>query len=128
MERLTEKLPDGRVVLRHHKHYSEVYSPKHGHFIEGEAIDRLAEYETLEKQGMLLKLPCAVGTQIYVIETHLGGGRVPDWKEISDKYFFHPDMLVDRNFMTGNTIFGKNAFLTREEAEAALKKIQEGVK
>lgn len=35
----------------------------------GKAVDKLAEYEDLEEQGKLLKLPCAVGDRIYRIDT-----------------------------------------------------------
>ncbi len=32
-----------------------------------ELVERLAEYEDLEEQGKLLKLPCAVGDTVYVL-------------------------------------------------------------
>lgn len=32
-----------------------------------EAIDKLAEYEDLEEQGLLIRLPCKVGDVLYVI-------------------------------------------------------------
>ncbi len=41
MERLTEKLADGRNVLK--ENYAYVTNPKHGSFIEGKAVDKLAE-------------------------------------------------------------------------------------
>lgn len=34
---------------------------------KGKAIDKLAEYEDLEEQSKLLKLPCAVGDTVYVL-------------------------------------------------------------
>lgn len=54
MERLTEKLPDGRVILKNH--YTVIRSNRIGSFIEGEAVDKLAEYEDAEEQGLLLRL------------------------------------------------------------------------
>lgn len=38
-----------------------------GRFFEGEAVDKLAEYEDLEEQGKLLTLPCKVGDTVYVL-------------------------------------------------------------
>ena len=84
----------------------------------GEPIEKLAEYEDLEEQGKLLKLPCAVGDTVYAIEvdeenfTHFHCPR-----KISE-YKFNLQML----YLLG--MFGKCIFLTREEAEAALKKLE----
>ena len=78
----------------------------------------LKEYEDLEEQGKLLKLPCAVGDTVYAIEvdeenfTHFHCPR-----KISE-YKFNLQML----YLLG--MFGKCIFLTREEAEAALKKLE----
>ncbi len=75
---------------------------------------KLAEYEDLEEQGLLLKLPCKVGDIVYVI--------VEEFEEMYDSnsnYYciyeekFHPYMLED---------IGKYVFLTKEEAEEALRK------
>ena len=34
-----------------------------------EALDKLADYENLEEQGLLVKLPCKVGDTLYRIDT-----------------------------------------------------------
>lgn len=34
---------------------------------KGKAVDKLAEYEDLEEQNRLIKLPCAVGDTVYVL-------------------------------------------------------------
>ncbi len=73
MERFTEKLPDGRMVLKEYKHYSEVFSPKYGNFIEGEAVDRLAEYENLEEQEKLLRPPYFAKEIEHAIVTNCDG-------------------------------------------------------
>lgn len=67
MERLTEKLPDGRNIIR--GHHDEIFNPKYGHFIAGEAVDKLSEYEDVEEQVLLLRLPCKVGDTVYAICT-----------------------------------------------------------
>ncbi len=77
---------------------------------------KLAEYETLEEQGKLLKLPCAVGDTVYVLRLDntayiMNNEKV--WEIVEDKFeIFHFDSI------------GKTVFLTREEAEAALKELE----
>lgn len=78
-----------------------------------EDVDRWEEYKTLEEQGKLLKLPCAVGDTVWCMQIHSGGGRVPDWGEIFQSEF-SVAMYDD---------LGKNVFPTREAAEAALKEL-----
>lgn len=60
MERLTYRgsetmTEDGLIIPS----YSD-YSPRR-------IIERLAEYEDLEEQGLLLRLPCKVGDTVYII-------------------------------------------------------------
>ena len=69
-------------------------------------LEKLAEYEDLEEQGRLSKLPCKVGDDVYYI---LG---IPNKTPSAiDKCTFE---LSDINKI------GKTLFLTREEAEAEL--------
>lgn len=73
-------------------------------------LEKLAEYEDLEEQGRLPKLPCKVGDNVYYI---LG---IPNKTPcVIDKYTFE---LSDINKI------GKTLFLTREEAEAKLKELR----
>lgn len=73
-------------------------------------IDKLAEYEGLEEQGRLVKLPCKVGDSIYsVIEDGL---TIIELK-------FSLDFYVRRK----NDI-GKTVFLTKSAAEAKLKELR----
>ncbi|MBD5543773.1 MAG: hypothetical protein HDR01_05915 [Lachnospiraceae bacterium] len=80
------------------------------------ALEKLAEYEDLEEQGKLLKLPCAVGDTIYEIYSdNIKEHKVDEvsthsiW--IDNMYFDHADI-------------GQNIFLTQEEAQAALSELQ----
>ena len=70
------------------------------------AFDKLAEYEDLEEQGLLLKLPCKVGDTVYLIKSD--GKVVP---RTADMQFL--GVLWDD--------YGKKWFLTQEEAEEKLK-------
>lgn len=38
-----------------------------GEFEATACVEKLAEYENLEQQGLLVKLPCAVGTTLYAV-------------------------------------------------------------
>ena len=72
---------------------------------------KLKEYEDLEEQGRLIKLPCKVGDDVYYI---LG---IPNKTPCTiDKCTFE---LSDINKI------GKTLFLTREEAEAKLKETED---
>lgn len=97
------------------------------------AFEKLAEYEDLEEQGKLLKLPCAVGDKIYYLTgtpNSLGKGefdRVGESKAVG--FYVNEDGLMirlDYNWHGNHGtygFFGKTIFLTREEAEAALKEL-----
>lgn len=75
------------------------------------AIKELAKYEDAEEQGLLLRLPCKVGTDVYYI---LG---IPNETPCTiDSCVFE---LSDVHKI------GESLFLTREEAEAKLKEMEE---
>lgn len=94
-------------------------------------IEKLADYEDLEEQGKLLKLPCAVGDMVYTNHS------VQGW------YFKRKDLpykakvvyigisnginnYINVDFGNGHMLqfkcsdIGKTVFLTRTEAEQAL--------
>ena len=77
-----------------------------------DALEKLAEYEDLEEQGRLIRIPCKVGDSIYsVIEDGL---TIIELK-------FSLDFYVRRK----NDI-GKTVFLTKSEAEVKLKELRGG--
>lgn len=75
-----------------------------------ELHERLRRNEELEEQGLLLKLPCEVGTTVYCIMTSIKGT--------------HPMIFTQRFNYNMIECFGKAVFLTQAEAEEALKKIE----
>lgn len=84
-------------------------------------VEKLAEYEDLEEQGRLLRLPCKVGSNIYRITDD--GIDVAECREITvaDK-----EMYIESNTFCDWISFdeiGKTVFLT--EAEAKLKELEE---
>ena len=74
-----------------------------------EKCEEVAEYQKLEEQGLLLRLPCKLGTKVYRIFED----EIDEW-EMSKGIAYR----VSEDF-------GKTVFLTREEAEQALKQIGE---
>lgn len=99
-----------------------------------DALEKLADYEDLEEQGRLLKLPCKVGDTIYAV-----GEIVKEYKVLSVSY--HSNKPTNRSEVCIETLpvngsrvvvafydkeFGKNVFLTKSEAEAKLKELRGG--
>lgn len=73
------------------------------------AYKKLAEYEDAEEQGLLLRLPCKVGDTVYLIKSD--GKAVP---RTADMQFL--------GVLWGD--YGKEWFLTPEEAEQKLKEME----
>lgn len=101
-----------------------------------DVIDKLADYEDLEEQGRLIKLPCKMGDKIFL--DFAGFGKDIDEFTVKD---FHLDCFEDGEVilfcdyesddkaLTGQidvTNFGKTVFLTKSEAEAKLKEFGGG--
>ena len=77
-----------------------------------EYLRKLKDYEDLEKQGRLIKLPCKIGDDIYYI---LG---IPNETPCTiDKCVFELSDIND---------IGKTLFLTKSEAEAKLEELRGG--
>lgn len=89
-------------------------------------LEKLADYEDLEEQDLLVRLPCKVGDDLYCIvngevkklKVHSFG--VSDF-EITDIEFKYVDGFKIVRFV-GEV--GKTVFLTLEEAEKKLEEIQ----
>ena len=151
MERLTERFSDGTPFIP-----NRVLQLTNG---MQSVISKLAEYEDAEEQGLLIKLPCAEGTTVYIIdnntdacadcryfesgyccEDYCGNKNVKD--EDGHSYPSYPQYsdnpLCEKHFLEvaerkseldwiyrNRKIFGKSVFLTKEEAEQALKQMGE---
>ena len=84
--------------------------------------DKLAEYEDLEEQGKLLKLPCAVGDILYYPYINEDGERKIEELEVADvsaKLYQKQDGAWD-----SLEEIGEEVFLTRPEAEAKLAEME----
>lgn len=88
-----------------------------------QAIDRLAEYEDMEEQGLLVRLPCKIGATVYRFQRYFNDATLKSEikikpcvvESVSTKCIITTDHMV---MLFSN--FGKTVFLTREEAEKAL--------
>ena len=85
-------------------------------------VDQWEEFKGLEEQGKLLKLPCAVGDTVYTIYSDEDGSFIeePKVEEVSTHRIWIDSMYFDYSDI------GKTIFLTKEAAEAALKKREAG--
>ena len=88
---------------------------------------KLKNYKDLEKQGLLLRLPVKVGDTVYairygeendfiVVET-----KIIEIRQNVNGIFFEP--LISRKAYKIDD-FGKEVFLTKEEAEQKLKEME----
>lgn len=134
MERLTERMenaPDGE---------SNVWVKNHDYI---KASEKLAEYEDLEEQALLVRLPCKAGDTVWVVTSPI---NVFDY----DKYDGDAEYEVYESFLSSVSYyasgeqfriyakvtnsfiaayfrecdFGESIFFTREEAEKKLEEIQ----
>lgn len=148
MDRLTRKSDTSDMVWFidcEHKGYTESgYAEREPCEMDAHharlAIAKLAEYEGLEEQGKLLKLPCAVGDIIWDIDFgrpcgyevtgfSFGSLNDDDWEEEKalDKvvvYYTNSNGSITGTFAVSE--IGKSVFLIKEEAEAALKELERG--
>lgn len=89
-----------------------------------QAIERLAEYEDMEEQGLLVRLPCRIGATVYRFQRYFNDATLKSEikikpcvvESVSTKCIITTDHMV---MLFSN--FGKTVFLTCEEAEKALK-------
>ena len=101
------------------------------------ALNRLAEYEDLEEQGRIVRLPCAVGDEVYRVSKGAEEPVIP--MEVimigilSLKAGGFLAQVTCRDSNNGTAIhylsweFGKSVFFSEEEAEAAYyKRLAEG--
>ena len=99
-------------------------------------VEKLAEYEDLEEQGLLLRLPCKVGCAVYCIYERYT--KCSENEQEFDEYSCqgceclecdsHKELYVQSQkaysldwIVSNLKRFGKTVFLTQEEAEQKLK-------
>ena len=82
-----------------------------------DVLQKLSAFEDAEEQGLLVRLPCKVGDTVYRIVRHrvdVSGYRMEwEWETAVEAVKFRIGMT---------DLVGKTVFLTRAEAENALRK------
>lgn len=119
MERLTMRITGGKSVCEASEHCDNTCD-KCLHL--DRMIKKLADYEDAEEQGLLLRLPVAVGEEVYCIANFGEGYEI--CKNYVTSYQTAPKEIggvIARGYMGANLgIVGKTVFATKEEAESAL--------
>ena len=101
-------------------------------------IDKLAEYEDAEEQGLLLRLPCKVGSTIYKVyqkptRCTAHGTFKDDYTccgceelecDSSYEWDIYKCVADVKELICVSDKIGKTVFLTKAEAEAALAKMK----
>ena len=127
MERLTVRDSDGLLV----------HSKFKGDWASQNILDKLAEYEDLEEQGLLLRLPCKAGSTIYKVykmptrctvhEQYRDDYSCCGCEELECDSSYKWEIIkyiadIKEVVCVSNKI-GKTVFLTKEEAEQKLKEL-----
>lgn len=108
-----------------------------------EYLRKLKDYEDLEEQGLLLRLPCGIGSDIYFIPSkvnfrlNLLSGLTEEnrvFHQVVDRITFrkngwYMECDADLEYGIGRILrdenYGVTWFLSKEEAEAKLKEMEE---
>ena len=112
MERLTDSNKEIPTLVDNAEYWLKVYF-------------KLKDYEELEEQGRLVKLPCKIGTEVY---------NITWWDDVQEKVVVKGKTYyrtVRKHKVTKSIFsyfdileFGKTVFLTKSEAEAKLKELR----
>lgn len=93
---------------------------------------KLAEYEQLEEQGLLVRLPCKVGDTVYVpTRNFVSELRITmvsvDMHGVYFSWMLNSGIYPNLDGFSKSKL-GKSVFLTREEAEKKLEEMENGKK
>lgn len=100
-----------------------------------EIVNRLAELEDKIENGTLIELPCKVGDKIFFVEQLINSGEWVLCNDYASGEYIVTDIYLNINkepkFRVKNLYgtlklsdFGERAFLTKAEAKAKLKELQ----
>lgn len=117
-----KRLSDNAIEIVNELHTEKLaYESEYVPIID--ALNRLAEYEDMEEQGLLVRLPCRIGATVYRFQRYFNDATLKSEikikpcvvESVSTKCIITTDHMV---MLFSN--FGKTVFLTCEEAEKAL--------
>lgn len=135
MERLTERVNDRLIMMKQDSGDNAPYYWDEGNF---KVAEKLATYEDLEEQGLLVRLPCKVGDIVWelclcddgnykifpmIVKTISEYGTLRKVKK--DITIWNTYAESDYTYMYKNFAdFGKTVFSTKEEAEKKLEEMK----
>ena len=118
---MTEKIAN----VRGHKLESIESKQFWEHYQVRNWLNELKQYKDLEEQGLLLRLPCPIGTTVY---NTTWWDDVTEKVKVNGKTFYR---TVHKHKVSKSTFslldicdFGKTVFLTKAEAEQKLKEME----
>lgn len=132
MERLTRRSENGTAIYN-----TPSGDPVKWENNRREVLRKLAEYEDLEEQRKLIKLPCAVGDTVYysytnenkeseITEMKVGCiepfGAIRQRKGICEVWNVYAEADYTKAYFKFLD-FGKTVFITKEEAESTSKEL-----
>lgn len=143
MQRLTKRTKDG--VVLNFSDVSEYGEPPYP-MVTQKFINKLADYEDLEEQGLMIKLPCKVGDTVWCVEEYVDGAEYGEYifagicgefvlvavSHIDDDSEFEEKLEEMREDTKSYGVTGdicvfhiRNLFLTEEGALAKLREMEE---
>lgn len=140
MERLTERIKrlqkDDLIVYTNGKYEDTIPAEMTNDDIRA-VLKKLADYEDLEEQGLLVRLPCKVGDTVYRVDAGAKQPIIP--MTVSEIHFLcYKNERAVRFDAIGKEDMGESCyrledigrivFLTHEEAEKKLEESQNGKK
>ena len=104
------------------------FKPSYSCYSTRKIIERLAEYEDLEEQGLMLRLPLKIGDTVYsVTRDFISEYKICSIEKYNEGFFFNwkceKGMYINIRGFTNHQI-GKDVFLTKSEAEQKLKEME----
>lgn len=135
MERLTKTYSDGT-----HGAADNLPCGENSYEYKGLLLEALGKYEDLEKRGLLVRLPCKAGDSLYKVVEYAKEPIIEmQVTEVTfENIFGDKTIRIETRYYDCNhrikyedsylsSDIGWRVFLTREEAEAKLKEIEESL-
>ena len=142
--RLTKKDKHGKYVSKEHLSIlCNTFSSEHR---LKAILNKLGEYEDAERQGLLLRLPCGIGSDVYIIPSKINCElNILSLHPENNKVYHQKVALItftekgwymecdkDREYATDRILsekmYKETWFLSQEEAEAKLKEMEKNEK
>ena len=140
IDEFIERAQESAREHRYHADFFDINNPMRGTCIKSaedceqlaEWLEKSKEYQQLEEQDRLVKLPCKVGDVVYFVHHD----RVISSEVLSVKYhaeaenhgvFIRERLTIDVEGVSAEIDFGnigKTVFLTKAEAETKLKELR----